>query len=155
ALMASDLAAAHRIAELGPVEERLLESSPRPIVLVRHRPGAPVAAGVARGNRFFGIMLPYTPLHHLLTRGLPTPLVLTSGDVSDEPIVFRDDEAVGRLKGIADSFLTHDRSIHVRTDDSVVRAFRGAPMPVRRARGYAPRPIRVPWSLSRPVLACG
>jgi hydrogenase maturation protein HypF len=100
-------------------------------------------------------MLPYTPVHHLLTRALNIPIVLTSGKVSDEPIAYQDDEALDRLRGIADAFLTHNRPIHIRTDDSVVRIFRGMLMPLRRSRGYTPQPIIVPWEFAQPVLACG
>ncbi len=101
-------------------------------------------------------MLPYTPLHHLLLAAVGRrPIVLTSGNVSDEPIVYRDDEAMTRLAGIADAFLVHDRAIHVRTDDSVARAFRGRPMLLRRSRGYVPEPIKVTHEFWRPVLACG
>lgn len=156
AVMATDLAAAGRLADLGPGEERLLGSSRRPIVLARRRAHAAVAAAVAPGNRFLGIMLPYTPVHHLLMRELGGgSIVLTSGNVSDEPIAYRDDEARERLGGIADGFLTHDRPIHIRTDDSVVRCVRGAPVPIRRSRGYAPQPIALARALARPVLACG
>jgi hydrogenase maturation protein HypF len=155
ALMARDVTMVRTLADVDPEEERLLTSSRRPIVLLRCRRNATVADAVAPGNRFLGIMLPYTPLHHLLARGLDGPIVLTSGNVSDEPITYRDDEALKRLAAIADAFLTHDRAIHIRTDDSVVRAFRGAPLPVRRSRGYAPQPISLPWTLARPVLACG
>src|SRR2546425_1034804 len=104
------------------------------------RPAAGLASPVPRGTRFIGVMLPYTPLHDLLAGELGVPFVLTSGNVSDEPIAYRDDDAFERLAGIADSFLVHDRPIHVRTDDSVVRAFRGRPLLVRRSRGYAPQP---------------
>ena len=100
-------------------------------------------------------MLPYTPLHHLLLAAVARPIVLTSGNVSDEPIVYRDDEARDTLKGIADAFLTHDRAIHVRTDDSVARSFRGRPMLLRRSRGYVPEPLAVATGFPRPVLACG
>jgi hydrogenase maturation protein HypF len=155
ALMARNLEAARRLAQVSPEEEALLASSRRPIVLLRRLPDAPVASAVAPGNAFLGVMLPYTPLHHLLARELDGPFVLTSGNLSDEPIAYRDDEARERLHGIADAFLTHDRAIHMRTDDSVIRAFRGAPMPLRRSRGYAPQPLILPWEFSRPVLACG
>ena len=87
-------------------------------------------------------MLPYTPLHHLLLEAVGRPLVLTSGNVSDEPIAYRDGDALGRLAGIADAFLTHDRAIHIRTDDSVARAVGGRPMLIRRSRGYVPEPVR-------------
>jgi len=99
-------------------------------------------------------MLPYTPLHHLLLALVARPVVLTSGNSSDEPIVYRDSEA-SRLGGIADAFLTHDRAIQVRTDDSVVRSFRGRETVIRRSRGYVPEPVRVHARFPRPVLACG
>ena len=100
-------------------------------------------------------MLPYTPLHHLLLQDVAHPMVLTSGNISDEPIVYRDGEAAERLSEIADAYLTHDRAIQVRTDDSVVRAFRGREAVLRRSRGYVPEPIRVDTGFARPVLACG
>jgi hydrogenase maturation protein HypF len=100
-------------------------------------------------------MLPYTPLHHLLLAEVGRPIVLTSGNVSDEPIAYLDDEARERLGGIADWFLTHDRPIHVRADDSVVRAFGGRELPLRRSRGFAPQPLGLPWPFPRHVLACG
>jgi hydrogenase maturation protein HypF len=100
-------------------------------------------------------MLPYTPLHHLLVQDAGHPIVLTSGNISDEPIVYRDGDAAERLGEIADAYLTHDRAIQVRTDDSVVRAFRGREALVRRSRGYVPEPIRVHTRFGRPVLACG
>lgn len=155
AIMAYDASTARTLAQVTLAEEALLTSPQRPIVLLRRLPDAPVAKAVAPGNRSLGIMLPYTPLHSLLTRTLAAPIVLTSGNSSDEPIVYRDDEALGRLGGIADAFLTHDRPIHIRTDDSVVRSFRGVPLPIRRSRGYAPQPLIVPWEFPRPVLACG
>src|SRR5262245_29875112 len=101
-------------------------------------------------------MLPYTPLHHLLLRecsGLP--LVMTSGNVCDEPIVYQEDEAYRRLAGIADCFLVHNRPIHVRCDDSVVRVIDDREMPIRRSRGYAPRPIELPFECPYPILAVG
>jgi hydrogenase maturation protein HypF len=155
ALMAPDLHVVRRLVELGPEEERLLTSSRRPIVLLRRLASAQIASATAPGNHYLGIMLPYTPVHHLLTRELCIPIVLTSGNVSDEPIAYRDDEALERLRGIADAFLTHNRPIHIRTDDSVVRSCRGTPMLLRRSRGYAPQPIVVPWAFAQPVLACG
>jgi hydrogenase maturation protein HypF len=100
-------------------------------------------------------MLPYTPLHHLLLGDFGRPIVLTSGNVSDEPIAYRDEDAATRLAGIADAFLTHDRAIHVRTDDSVTRPFRGRQMLLRRSRGHVPEPVTLPWPFPRPVLACG
>jgi hydrogenase maturation protein HypF len=166
AVMVADLAAARRLCQVDEAGAALLLSPRRPIVLLPRRPagadggagaeaGAPVAPSVAPGNRQLGIMLPYTPLHHLLLGELAVPIVLTSGNVSDEPIAYRDADALERLAGIADAFLTHDRAIHIRTDDSVVRAFRGRESVLRRSRGYVPEPLPVPVRFSRPVLACG
>ena len=119
------------------------------------QPGADVAQAVAPGNRQLGVMLPYTPLHHLLLGLAPGPIVLTSGNSSDEPIVYADADAVPRLGGIADAFLTHDRAIHIRTDDSVVRSFRGRTAVMRRSRGYVPEPLPLGIRAQRPILACG
>ena len=155
AVMAADLAAARRLVEVDTAAADLLTSPARPIVLLPRRPEAAVAAATAPGNRQLGIMLPYTPLHQLLLAALARPMVLTSGNVSDEPIVYRDDEALERLGGIADAFVVHDRAIHIRTDDSVARAFRGRPMLIRRSRGYVPEPVGVASGFPRHVLACG
>jgi hydrogenase maturation protein HypF len=158
AVMVADLEAARALCQVDPAEAAMLRSPRRPIVLLRRRPpgsGAAVAASVAPGNRSLGVMLPYTPLHHLLLAGVGRPIVLTSGNVSDEPIAYVDEEALGRLGGIADWFLTHDRPIHVRADDSVVRAFGGRELPLRRSRGFAPQPLGLPWPFPRHVLACG
>src|SRR5271166_2814517 len=159
AVMAADLAAARRLAEVDTAAADLLTSPARPIVLLPRRPeaapDAAVAAATAPGNRQLGIMLPYSPLHHLLLAALGRPMVLTSGNVSDEPIVYRDEEALERLGGIADAFLVHDRAIHIRTDDSVARTFRGRPMLIRRSRGYVPEPVVVASRFPRHVLACG
>ncbi|MGH3836429.1 MAG: carbamoyltransferase HypF, partial [Pseudonocardiaceae bacterium] len=155
AVMVADLDAAHELCVIDPVGERVLVSRRRPVVLLPRRPEAPVAPAVAPGNRSLGLMLPYTPLHHLLLRATAAPIVLTSGNISDEPIAYRDDDAGRRLTGIADAFLTHDRAIHMRTDDSVVRVFRGAELPVRRSRGYAPEPLTLARPVPRPILGCG
>jgi hydrogenase maturation protein HypF len=155
AIMAADLAAVRRLAQVDDAAATLLTSQARPIVLLPRHPGAAVAASVAPGNRQLGIMLPYTPLHHLLLAAVDGPLVLTSGNVSDEPIAYRDADALDRLAGIADGFLTHDRAIHIRTDDSVARTVGGRPMLVRRSRGYVPEAVRVRSGFPRPVLACG
>ena len=159
ALMAPDLAVARSLVELEPAEEQLLLGRERPIVLAARRPGAPVADAVAPGMRELGVMLPYSPLHHLLLADSGCPLVLTSGNVSDEPIAYLDDDALARLAHIADLFLLHDRPIHMRTDDSVVRAVRirgrRQPAVVRRSRGYVPSSVVVPFESPRPVLACG
>jgi len=155
AVMVADVTAARQLCEVDDAAARVLGSARRPIVLLPRRPGAPVAEAVAPGNRQLGIMLPYTPLHHLLLSAMAGPIVLTSGNVSDEPIAYRDDDAHRRLGAIADAFVTHDRAIHIRTDDSVARTFRGREMVLRRSRGYVPEPVTVATAFRRPVLACG
>ena len=132
-------------------ELALVRSRERPIVLVRRRADAPVAPSVAPGTAWLGIMLPYTPLHHLLAADFDGPLVMTSGNRSDEPIAFDDDEARERLGGIADAFLAHDRPIHRRCEDSVVRH----EFPLRRSRGFAPGALRLPISARQPLVAAG
>jgi len=133
-------------------EERALLASPaRPIVLAARRPGAAVAESVAPASPWLGVMLPYTPLHHLLWHDLGEPIVLTSGNRSDEPIAFDDAEARRRLGDIADAFLGHDRPIHRRCEDSVVRT--GAIL--RRSRGYAPQPLALPVAAPVPLVAAG
>jgi hydrogenase maturation protein HypF len=164
AVMAPGLAAARQLCEVDETAAGLLASPRRPIVLMPRRPGT-VAAAVAPGNRQLGVMLPYTPLHHLLLEAVAGPVVLTSGNISDEPIAYRDEDAFIQLRGIADKFLTHDRAIHIRTDDSVVRVWggvagselaeRGREMLIRRSRGYVPEPVTVRMRFPRPVLACG
>ncbi|TMR23501.1 carbamoyltransferase HypF, partial [Nonomuraea zeae] len=114
-----------------------------------------VAEGVAPGSRHLGLMLPYTPLHHLLLAEIAAPIVLTSANGSGEPIVHDDGDALARLGGIADAFLIHDRPIQLRADDSVVRPFRGKGMLLRRSRGHAPSPFTLPWTAPRPILGCG
>jgi hydrogenase maturation protein HypF len=155
AVMVADLDGARQLCEIDPVGERVLSGRRRPVVLLLRRPDAPVAAAVAPGNRNLGLMLPYTPLHHLLLRDTAAPIVLTSGNISDEPIAYQDDDARQRLTGIADAYLTHNRAIHMRTDDSVVRVFRGAELPVRRSRGYAPEPLALAQRVPCPILGCG
>jgi hydrogenase maturation protein HypF len=156
ALMVRDVAEARQLCEVSAPAEQLLTSSRRPIVLLpRLDSAASVAPSVAPGNRQLGLMLPYTPLHELLLRAVAEPIVLTSGNVSDEPIAFADDDALARLAGIADAFLLHDRGIHIRTDDSVVRSLRGREAVQRRSRGYVPEPVRLGFQVSRPMLGCG
>ncbi|MBI4730100.1 MAG: carbamoyltransferase HypF [Acidobacteria bacterium] len=155
ALMAPDLEAARALCETSPEEEALLLSRRRPIVLLRKRPGARVAPSVAPRYDTLGIMLPYTPLHHLLLAEARRTLVMTSGNLSDEPIAFEDAEARARLSGIADAFLVHDRAIHIRCDDSVTRIIAGAESPIRRSRGWAPEPVRMPLHAPLPLLATG
>jgi len=155
ALMAPTVVAARALVALGPAEEDLLVSGARPIVLAPRRPDAPVAAAVAPGAPELGVMLPYSPLHHLLLADVGAPLVLTSGNVSDEPIAYTDDDALERLAPIADGFLVHDRPIQTRTDDSVVRVVDERPLVLRRSRGYVPDSIGLPVTAARHVLACG
>ena len=163
AVMSPTLEAVRRYARVGEPEAQLLGGAARPIVLVRKRTdGAAggVAAGVAPGNRSYGAMLAYTPVHHLLfDAGAFDVLVATSGNVSDEPIAFRDDDALARLAGIADAFLVGEREIYTRVDDSIVRCVsvgrtRGEVTPIRRARGHTPEPVRAPFPLP-PLLAVG
>ena len=135
ALMAPSLEAARELVELSPADELLIQGRERPIVIARRRPGAAVAESVAPASADLGVMLPYSPLHHLLLADLGATLVMTSANVSDEPIAYEDGEARERLDGIADLFLTHDRPIHMRTDDSVVRSTARGPLLMRRSRG--------------------
>ncbi len=159
ALMAADVAAVRELVALAPEDEGLLTAPARPIVLAPRLAGAPVAAAVAPRSPELGVLLPYSPLHHLLLADAGTVLVMTSGNVSDEPIAYRDEEALGRLGGIADLFLLHDRPIHMRTDDSVARMVaaggRRRPLLLRRSRGYVPASLDLPVEASAPVLACG
>ncbi len=158
ALMAPSTDAARELVELGEAEKELLLGPERPIVLVPRLPGAAVALAVAPRSRELGVMLPYSPLHHLLLADTATSLVMTSGNVSDEPIAYRDTDALERLAGIADLFLVHNRRIETRTDDSVVRAVeaRGRrPLLLRRSRGYVPRSLQLPIPCKRPMIACG
>jgi hydrogenase maturation protein HypF len=155
ALMARDLAQVREICRVTQDEEALLASPARPIVLLERRENAGVAEEVAPRQSTLGVMLAYTPLHHLLLRDAGIPLVMTSGNNSDEPIAYRDDEAFDRLCEIADFFLLHDREIHMRCDDTVVRTARGRPYPIRRSRGYAPVPLRLAADFTRHTLACG
>jgi len=155
ALMAADLAMASRLCVIDEAAAAALTSARRPVVLLPRREDADVAAAVAPGNRQLGVMLPYTALHHLLLAAVGRPVVLTSGNISDEPIAYVDDDARSRLAGLADAFLSHDRAIHIRADDSVVRIFGNRERLIRRSRGYAPEPMPVSVPFTRPVLACG
>ena len=136
--MFADIGGVRRLCEVSDAEAALLEGPARPIVLLlrrRDRGASVVADSVAPGLQELGVMLPYTPMHHLLLRATGGPLVMTSGNVSEEPIAKDNDEAVQRLGHIADRFLLHDRDIYARYDDSVVRVVDGTPRMVRRARG--------------------
>lgn len=154
ALLCPDLEAVGRVARYGEREARLLTGGERPIILLPKLSGCGVAPEVAPGNDWFGVMLPSTPLQYLLFKDRRSPLVMTSGNHSDSPIVHRDEEARERLGGLADLFLTHDREIRTRSDDSVLRVFRGEPLFLRRSRGYVPRGINLPTTQPK-VLALG
>ena len=151
ALMVRDLASAGALVELSAGDERALEAPERPIVVAPARAGAGVAPSVAPRSADLGVMLPYSPLHHLLLADTGQPLVMTSGNFSDEPIAYRDDHALERLAPIADLFLLHDRPIATRTDDSVRRGG----LVLRRSRGHAPADLALPVPAARPLLACG
>jgi hydrogenase maturation protein HypF len=161
AVMSLDVETVRQYCEVQEGEAQLLESPARPIVLLRRRADCPIAPEVAPGNNYIGVMLPYTPLHYLLLGGvgetsLPPPLalVMTSGNMSEEPIAIGNREAHERLSVLSDYFLLHDRDIHVRCDDSVTRLFRGKEAILRRSRGYAPFPVRLNLELAE-ILACG
>lgn len=155
AVMVRTVGEAEAVAVVGDEERRLLISSERPIVLLTKRRGSRLADPVAPRNRRVGVMLAYSPLHHLLLADADRPLVMTSGNLSDEPIAFENGEAVRRLREVADLFLTHDRPIAARCDDSVVSVIAGRSAVLRRARGFVPRPIRLSRPFARPILACG
>ncbi len=154
ALMSPTLAEIERHVSCHELEKRLLSGPERPIVLLPKRDGSPVSPLVAPANGYFGMMLPATPLQHLLLRDTFTALVMTSGNRSDEPILFRDRDAFEGLAGVADYFLSHDRDIQSRADDSVIRVFQGNPLFLRRSRGYVPRAISLP-AAQKSVLAVG
>jgi hydrogenase maturation protein HypF len=155
ALMARDAAAVRDLVTLSAASEVLLLSPARPIVLAPRRSGARVAPSVAPGAPELGVMLPYSPLHHLLAGDAAEPLVMTSGNVSDEPIAYEDDDACERLADIADLFLLHDRPIETRTDDSVMRMVNGRPLVLRRSRGLVPGSLALPVDCGSHLLACG
>ncbi len=155
AVMVRDIDAASHLAIIGPEAAGLLTSPARPIVLLEACDGTELAPGVHLGVREVGLFLPYTPLHHLLLHDFGAPLVFTSGNRSDEPIVIDDAVAIERLEGIADGFLQHDRPIRSRYDDSVARVVRSRSTVIRRARGYAPESLVLPEATPVPLLAVG
>ncbi|MDX6446588.1 MAG: hydrogenase maturation protein HypF [Blastocatellia bacterium] len=163
ALMAPSIEVVEEYCSLSEAEKELLLSPARPIVLLERRPEASIPESVAPRVTSLGFMLPYSPIQHLLFEKLSRPLVMTSANVSDEPICYEDDDALKRLTKIADYYLVHDRRIHMRTDDSVVRVIgnkcgrdvRAPSMIVRRSRGYAPGSIKTGVNFERQILACG
>ena len=166
ALMVPDIATVRQLCIVSDEEAALLQSRRRPIVLLKqrgHNPSSAIAPAVAPSYDTLGIMLPYTPLHTLLLQsftetcepGRPAVLVMTSGNLSDEPIAYRDDDAHQHLRVIADGMLTHNRKIHMRCDDSVMRIVANGEQFLRRSRGYAPEPVPLAFDLPLPLLACG
>lgn len=143
AVMFPSLETVREACEISELEEGLLSSPEAPLVLIRRREASHIAPSVAPGNPWLGVMLPYTPLHHLLLSELRFPVVATSGNLSDEPICIEEREALKRLGGIADLFLVHNRPIVRPEDDSIVRMMAGREMVLRRARGYAPLPVQL------------
>ncbi len=174
ALMMPDIETVERHCLVNDAERALLLSAARPIVLLKRRPESNIAREAAPRQDWLGVMLPYMPLHYLLLEkddGFPPALVMTSGNLSEEPIATDNDDARGRLSKLADAFLMHNRDIHIRCDDSVVRVFDRGPQttdrapssvvrrqssiyPIRRSRGYAPFPVKLPWD-APPLLAVG
>ncbi len=163
AVMLPDLDTVRQVCAVSPAAAQALTGPERPIVLLPLKPGTTIAGEVAPGLRELGVMLPYTPLHHLLLEradDFPPALVMTSGNYSEEPIATDNADALDRLAPLADAFLLHDRAIHIRCDDSVIRAHdstHATPsgiMPLRRSRGYAPYPVPLPFEVP-PLLATG
>jgi hydrogenase maturation protein HypF len=165
AIMMPDIETVERHCVVQDSERELLLSPARPIVLLKRQPGSDIVKEVAPNQDWVGVMLPYTPLHYLLFADAPfTALVMTSGNLSEEPIAMGNDEAWERLSGLADAFLLHNRDIHIRCDDSVVRVFednrqskivnRKSIYPIRRSRGYSPFPVKLPFEVAQ-ILAAG
>jgi len=157
ALMMPDITTVQKTCVATSLELELLESRQRPIVLLERKPGSAIVEGIAPGQHRLGVMLPYTPLHYLLFTGESQPfaaLVMTSGNLSEEPIATENGEAREQLSGLADALLMHDRDIHMRCDDSVVQEFENNIYPLRRSRGYAPDSVRLPFEVA-PILAVG
>jgi hydrogenase maturation protein HypF len=167
ALMMPDVETIEQHCYVNDAERELLQSGAKPIALLKRRFDSPIAKECAPGQDTLGVMLPYTPLHYLLLEkaaGFPDALVMTSGNLSEEPIATDNEEARTRLATLADAFLMHDRDIHIRCDDSVVRVFpnrqskainrKSEIYPIRRSRGYSPFPVKLPWKVP-PLLAVG
>ena len=155
AVMVADIDAAAKIAQLSDLERELLQSPEHPIVLVTRKADSGIAPEVCGDNPLIGLLLPYTPLHHILLHEAARPLVMTSGNLSDEPMAIANRDALVHLNSVADLFLMHNREIETRADDSIVRVIDGAPTLLRRARGYVPRGFEVGEEFDEPVLAVG
>ncbi len=155
ALMVPDVESAKRLCDATHIEIEALQSRARPIVLMKRRTQTALAPEVAPDLDTLGLMLPYTPIHHMLLRSFDGPLVMTSGNLGEGPIAIGNREAVRRLGEIADDFLLHDRDIYARYGDSVVRLLGDSVVPIRRARGHAPTPLDLPFEAARDILACG
>jgi hydrogenase maturation protein HypF len=154
AIMSCDVENIQKYAQVEPEEEKLLTSPQRPIVLLKKKAPNSISEGVAPRNRYFGAMLPYTPLHYLLLSHNFTALVMTSGNLSEEPIAIDNEDAFDRLSNIADYFLIHNRDIYLRSDDSIVRKSAGFTRFIRRSRGYVPMPVFLNKKVPS-ILACG
>jgi hydrogenase maturation protein HypF len=154
AIMSYDVSHVRRYAHIVPEEELLLTSSRRPIVILKKRMPNSISEGVSPRNNYFGVMLPYTPLHYLILSYGFTALVMTSGNLSEEPIAIDNDDAFNRLSGIADYFLIHNRDIYLRSDDSIAKRTAGQGRLIRRSRGYVPAPVFLKNKVPH-ILACG
>ena len=154
AVMLKDVAEVGRHCIVTAEEEKLVSSPQAPIVLLRWKESSTICSQIAPGLKYLGVMVPYTPLHHLIMRATGLPLVMTSGNISEEPIAGQNNEALQRLGKIADYFLLHNRDIHSTYDDSVAMVVDGMPQLIRRARGYAPYPVHLSGSTPQ-LLACG
>ncbi len=155
AVMFPDIESVRAETEISQMEERAINSVEKPIVILKKREGTSLAAAVSPGNSTIGAFLPYSPLHYIILKKLRQPIVATSGNITDEPIVREESEAFERLSKIAEFILTHNREIVRRCDDSVIRVISGKQVPIRRSRGFVPVPVILPFSLSKPVLALG
>lgn len=154
AIMMFNLAQIKEHCEVNKDEEKFLMSPQRPIILLRRKPQSTVAYSLAPGNKYLGVMISYTPLHYVILKESRMVLVMTSGNISEEPIAMENEEAIRRLGHIADYFLVHNRDIYSRYDDSVARVFHGELVMLRRARSFAPFPIHLPFK-AKPILATG
>ena len=155
AIVARDLDSIKEVCQVSKEEAKLLCSPRRPIVLLKKRHTRTIAENVAPNNNYLGVMLPYTPVHTLIMRELNLFLIMTSGNISDEPIIYENDVAMEKLNGIADYFLVNNRDIYTRCDDSVARVFKNKEMLLRRSRGYVPYPVKLAFNFDSEILATG